>query len=94
MSVPQIFEYPTIKGLAEVVGSAASMGPDVLGTSSERVSLKPAFDVEHRDHTPCESYPLIGINQASSKERFLFQYLFAYRIVSHIAFPFDLRIIT
>lgn len=47
-----------------VAGNLKYSGPDVLGTSSERVSDEVVFPVEHRDQYECEPYPLIGINQA------------------------------
>ena len=65
ISVPQLFSNPTISSLAKVANLKAYIGPDILGTNSEKLSDAPIFTVDHNDTTyPPDEYPLIGINQA------------------------------
>jgi amino acid adenylation domain-containing protein len=64
LSVPQVFSHPTLRELADVANSFRQLGPEVLGTSSDSVTAKPIFTLEHRDDLMYEEYPLIGINQA------------------------------
>jgi amino acid adenylation domain-containing protein len=63
LTIPQMFEFPTIRELAEVCVASGQSGPAVLGTSSEGVGLKPIFEI-CSDVTISGTYPLIGINQA------------------------------
>ena len=64
VSVPQVFNNPTVRALAAVANSFRELGPEVLGVSSDQVSSKPIFTVEERPDLLHEEYPLIGINQA------------------------------
>jgi len=91
LTVPRIFENPTISKLAIVISKSDHQGknatrsamPEVLGTSSEEVALKPVFEIDPealarggvQDQPGIDSpYPLIGINQAHFVGLFTSQY--------------------
>ena len=64
LSVPQLFANPTIRGIAGVARNLKYSGPEVLGTSSDRLSTS-FTKLEHDpliDHS--QPFPLIGINKA------------------------------
>ena len=64
ISVPLIFEHPTIRALAASATWCASARPAVRGTDTIAPGTKPIFPVKFQPETAGESYPLVGVNAA------------------------------